>query len=228
MITNEININLFTEIDKELKDLILKYEKKNNIDTKINDQEFNYLKEIENIKNLYENFNINQYKTLTSLELLQKELKFIKIILKYSLQNNILDSEFLKKSLRLILNVSNILKKRLNQNDNINNLKKSNVLSRCSYKFCNFTSKCNYYYNKKLDNKCYQHHYVHNMVSFDLNELIKYIDSNCDDNKIKSNKDILKTLNTLSYVINHMENELKSKCMYYGKNEWEKFHFCKK
>ena len=48
------------------------------------------------------------------------------------------------------------------------------------------------------------------MVSFDLNELKKYIEkyttqNSEGENKIKSNKDILKTLNTLSYVINHME-----------------------
>ena len=119
MLTNEINTNLFTEIDENLKELIIKYEKKNNINNKINDKEINYQQEIENIKKLYLKFNINDYQSLTSLELLQEEHHFIKIILKYSLQNSILDSNFIKKSLILTLKISNLLKKRLNKNDNI-------------------------------------------------------------------------------------------------------------
>jgi hypothetical protein len=41
------------------------------------------------------------------------------------------------------------------------------------------------------------------------------------------NKEILRTINTLSYVINHMENELKAKCMYLDESEWETCHFVK-
>ena len=53
----------------------------------------------------------------------------------------------------------------------------------------------------------------------------KYIDKISKQNKFfKQNKDILKTLNTLAYVINHMENELSSKCIYYEKKDWDKFH----
>ena len=44
---------------------------------------------------------------------------------------------------------------------------------------------------------------------------------------IDHNKEILKTINTLSFVINHMENEIKSKCMYLPENEIEECHFNK-
>jgi hypothetical protein len=66
------------------------------------------------------------------------------------------------------------------------------------------------------------------MVSADLLVLIDYITSKyTDETQIIPNKEILKSINTLSFVINHMENELKSKCIYTNENEWEKFHFVK-
>jgi hypothetical protein len=42
-----------------------------------------------------------------------------------------------------------------------------------------------------------------------------------------TNIDTAKNFNTLSFVINHMENELKTKCMYLSENEIESFHFVK-
>ena len=39
------------------------------------------------------------------------------------------------------------------------------------------------------------------------------------------NKDILKSVNTLSFVIAHMETELKTKCMYAEQKEWDSFHY---
>jgi hypothetical protein len=66
------------------------------------------------------------------------------------------------------------------------------------------------------------------MVSADLMVLIDYITSKyTDELQIIPNKEILKSINTLSFVINHMENELKSKCIYVNESEWEKFHFIK-
>jgi hypothetical protein len=66
------------------------------------------------------------------------------------------------------------------------------------------------------------------MVSADLSVLIDYIKSKYSEQKtIIPNKEILKSINTLSYVINHMETELKSKCMFLDESEWEKNHFVK-
>jgi len=66
------------------------------------------------------------------------------------------------------------------------------------------------------------------MVSVDLKILIEYIELKYGDTKIVlHNKEILKTINTLSYVITHMENELKAKCLYLPENEIESFHFIK-
>jgi hypothetical protein len=66
------------------------------------------------------------------------------------------------------------------------------------------------------------------MVSADLMVLIDYISSKyINEVQITPNKEILKSINTLSFVINHMENELRSKCIYSDESEWEKFHFVK-
>ena len=205
-----------------------------NLEKKINFLEKNYKIEIDELKKKFENENyINNLKNLTSLEILQNEMKLIKILSKYCLENNILDYYFFYNSLQLFSKINNILKNRLNQptinheNEDINL-----GIPRCSYKFCNFKASCSYNYNNKYvkgnKNICYQDHYVHNMVSADINILIKYIELNNQDGKIKHNKEILKSINTLCYVINHMENELKEKCMYLNKSEWEKFHKTKK
>ena len=67
------------------------------------------------------------------------------------------------------------------------------------------------------------------MVSHDINVLLSFIETKYNKNsKIKPNKEILKSINTLSYVINHMENELKSRCIYLDKKDWDKHHYCNK
>jgi len=66
------------------------------------------------------------------------------------------------------------------------------------------------------------------MVSADLKFLIHYIKTKYGDTKIVShNKEILKTINTLSFVIDHMEKELRNKCMYLPEAEWDSCHFLK-
>ena len=96
---------------------------------------------------------------------------------------------------------------------------------RCSYKFCNFKDSCVYNYSKK-GNCCYQDHYVHNMVSHDISALMMYLEANNIDNTtIIHNKDILKSINTLCFVIGHMETELRTKCMYSEMKDWESFHY---
>ena len=68
------------------------------------------------------------------------------------------------------------------------------------------------------------------MVSADLKNLLEYIKKkydNVEDKNILHNKEILKTINTLSFVISHMESELKSKCFYLQESEWDTYHIVK-
>ena len=232
--TQFYNINSSILInDTDLKKLIniLKCQSDQNVvQIKIAQIESEYLDKLKEIELLCNNEDeIEKFNKLNSLKILQKELEVIKLLTKYSLQNNQLNYDFFMNCLKLLLNLSEILRVRLGQAE-VNFEKKIYIddnISRCSYKFCNYKDSCNYNYNKSK-NLCYQDHYVHNMVSGDLKILIDYIIQKYGETKIVShNKEILKTINTLSYVINHMENELKSKCMYSAENEIESYHVIK-
>lgn len=181
----------------------------NTINNKISQIEQDYNNKIQYIEYLYDNIDkINEIKTYNSLIILQKESEIIKILTKYTLQNKILDYNFLKKSLLLLLEFSEFLRLKLGQkifNNNINlkyNLKhneinsldtinsqdnsqdnsqnnsqdKNIIISRCSYKFCSYQADCYYNYDTKSKKICYQDHYVHNMVSSDLQILLNYIE----------------------------------------------------
>lgn len=200
------------------------------LQNKVDQLENEYLKKLKILEVECSNNNsIDNYKQLNSLEILQKELDIIKLLTKYSLQNNILEYTFFISALNFLYNLSEILRKRLNQSEIIHDIiNNNNSISRCSYKFCNYKDNCVYNYNINNKNLCYQDHYVHRMVSADLLILIHYITTKyIDKTHITHNKEILKSINTLYFVINHMENELKAKCMYIDKNECEQYHFVK-
>jgi hypothetical protein len=201
----------------------------NNIDVKIDEMEVDFMSKMHEIKNTFEKKNINElYSNKSSLEVLQKEVEIIKLISKYSLQNNKLEFEFIITCLKYLFSLSELLRTRLHQPTiNINRGVKTININRCSYKFCNYKEECAYNYNfGKKTNQCYQDHYVHNMVSHDVTSLISYIESNYKMNSlILHNKEILKTVNTLSFVIGHMEGELRAKCLYNEPKDWEKFHY---
>jgi hypothetical protein len=80
------------------------------------------------------------------------------------------------------------------------------TILRSSYRFCNQGAYCEYNYNNKKFKGCIYKHYVHNMVYYDICSLI-----NCVENKDnKENKEeINKSLCTISFVLNHMYEELK-------------------
>jgi len=249
--TSEINKNyelnsdqfswyqLYSNIPEYNKDITIFIEKlkiNNNknevtIESKLNKIEEEYEKKLNELKIICTNQEIiNQIKSKNSLEILQKEVEIIKLLTKYALQNNQLDYNFFLKSLKFLLQISEVLRIRLGQKEIVheNKICISDNLSRCSYKFCNFKENCTYNYNILNKSQCYQDHYVHRMVSADLSILIEYIEKKFyDKNFVIHNKEILKTINTLSFVINHMENELKLKCMYLDKSEWESCHFVK-
>ena len=65
------------------------------------------------------------------------------------------------------------------------------------------------------------------MVICDLQQIIHFLEKNIDNDKIYLN-DFSKSINTISFVINHMYKELNSRCLYVDKNQdIEKEHFCK-
>ena len=202
-------------------------------ESKIIQIENEYQSKLKEVKLLYENRDeINNLKNKLSLTILQKELDIIKLFTKYTLQNKTLEYDYFVICLNLLLELSETLRIRLGQKE-INNEKiisqnDDSVIPRCSYKFCSYQDGCVYNYNVKSKCVCYQDHYVHNMVSYDLKILLNFIKNKYSDTKIiLHNKEILKSINTLSYVIGHMELELKTKCLYIPENEWELCHYIK-
>ena len=204
-----------------------------NIENKINQIEVEYQNKLNETIELCNNKAlIDEIKKKTSLDIIQKELDIIKLLTKYCLQNKKIEYKLFMDCLKLILDFSEILRNKLGQKkittltpDNINSFDK---ISRCSYKFCSYQDNCVYNYNFKIKKLCYQDHYVHNMVSSDIINIINYINSKHQDTTfILHNKEILKTINTLSFVISHMEHELKTKCLYLPEAEWENNHVVK-
>jgi hypothetical protein len=225
MISNYFNENVL-ESNEYIENLIKNYNFVDNLENKINIQETDYNVNIDEINNLDILDIKKKYEDKNSLHILQKELLIIKLLSKYSLQSQNLDNDFVIKCLKICFELSEILRKQINQKQ-IKITNKKNI-QRCSYKFCNFKENCNYNYSKKKNNYCYQDHYVHNMVSHDLLVLIYYIEDDEFEsiNKNESLKEILKSINTISFVINHMELELKAKCLYQKEDIWDSFHIC--
>jgi hypothetical protein len=202
-----------------------------NVENKIKKIEEDYLEKLNDLKKLCNNSDtIEELKSKSSLVILQREVDIIKLITKYTLQNKELDYNFFSDCLNVLLNLSETLRVRLGQKEivhdktNVVNMPNENIITRCSYKFCSYQDSCTYNYNLKTKNLCYQDHYVHNMVSADLKILLNYIKLKTT---IHHNKEILKTINTLSFVIGHMELELRTKCLYLPENEWEQCHVVK-
>lgn len=104
----------------------------------------------------------------------------------------------------------------------INNFRKNCIISRSSYKFCNFNYDCEFNYNKKKNQGCYAQHFVYNIVQSDIKSVIDYLKKN----KFKDNinlKEVKKCIDTISFVINHMYEELKN-VDYYNNGNSDELH----
>ena len=199
----------------------LKVVKKNNDEEIIDEIENDYYNKINEILKIENNKKeLSKILNLNSLDLLKEEYKLVKLFSKYSLQQNNYDISFLLKILNLLLDISEELRKRINQPEIIRKIKNDKQIVRCSYKFCNFRSECNYHYHNK---KCNMDHFVHNMVSTDLKNLIKFF-KGIKGNAFISNKDVIKSINTILFVISHMESELSNSCRYESNENWSKYH----
>lgn len=180
-----------------------------------------YINKIEEIKNLDKNkSDLELLLKRNSLDLIKEEYSLIKLFSKYSLQQNNYEINFLIRILNLLFNISEELRKRLNQTEIFHKTRRDKPIMRCSYKFCNFKSDCIYHYKHK---KCNADHFVHNMVSADLRNLIDFFNKKTEKEFV-SNKEVIKSINTILFVISHMESELSNSCRYEPKENWEKFH----
>ena len=216
------NNNKGTTDDTSIKknDIDLKPDIKDTINNKSILEMINIL--IINLKNdnkIFDSFN--------SLELLKKQDIISTYLCKYVLQNNYLNIEFFISTVNLLKTISEKLRKKIKQkkiSHDLNKIKITNNIPRSSYKFCNFKDACIYNYDSKK-NGCYADHYVHNMVAADCEALIEYVNHNHKNKNIAShNKEIIKCINTLCFVIKHMYAELNSICLYSNPEDSDKLH----
>ena len=109
------------------------------------------------------------------------------------------------------------LMKKNNQDIQSNN-KKNGPLSRNSYKFCEYGYDCRFNYSE--DSHCYSQHYVYNLVSSDIEHLLAFINK-IDEFDDGHYNEIRISINTITYVINHMYEEL-NKLKNYRREKYEK------
>jgi hypothetical protein len=188
---------------------------------------FNFSVENESINNkIKEIININDFKDINDLDLLEKEALIIIYINRFLLKNKLKESEkqFFIDLFTWIKNVSDFFSNKLNLSKitHSKRFKDEFLINRCSYKFCNFKDNCEFNYDKKTK-KCNSDHYVHNMVYADCDSLINYLINN-DIEKIDHHNEMMKCINTLMFVINHMYNELKNKFFYSKSKSLNELH----
>lgn len=78
-------------------------------------------------------------------------------------------------------------------------------ITRNSYKFCEYGYGCKFNYEKKQ--KCHAHHYVFNLVYLDIIDILEYISTTFSNDTLDINE-IKTSVNTITYVLNHMHDEL--------------------
>ena len=100
------------------------------------------------------------------------------------------------------------------------NIKK--LIPRSSYKFCSHGSECEFNYNHKNHTGCLAQHFVYNLVYADIQALVGFVQNNDIDNIFINICEVNKCLSTISYVINHMNDELHSLVLY--NKDYTKYH----
>jgi len=192
---------------------------------------------------------INIVHTIINLPITFGELKKIKdvillryqdiicsYLLKYIVQNNQHSFDIIISCLLYLYNVSCYLTKKINLKPLVKDIdmRGSNNLSLCSYKFCINKDCCIYNYPElslestqgkvKKNKYCYSDHFVHNKVAKDIKNLIEYININEPSNNINQVKEIIKSINTITYVIRHMYEELYNLYVSLPNSNYEKYH----
>jgi hypothetical protein len=169
---------------------------------------------------------ITDFKKYDDLELLEKEALIIIYINRFLLKNKLKEAEkqFFINLFVWIKNLSEYFTLKLNLIPIVHSkrFKDEYLINRCSYKFCNYKDNCEYNYTKNTK-KCNLDHYVHNMVYADCDSLINYLINN-DLEKVDHYNEMMKCINTLMFVINHMYNELKNKVFYINSKKSGEFH----
>ena len=179
------------------------------------------------LKEVYKILNLEDVNNLTSLQLLKKQ-DLISSYISKSLQNNIVQKNFLTDCIEFLKKTSEILSNKINlkiYSHNYEFVKKDKIV-RSSYKFCNYKHSCTYNYEKGKKG-CYADHYPHHMVYADCDAILYCLGKYYEEEQEINNKEIIRCINTISFVIKHMYEELNNLCLYSKREDHDKFHFIK-
>ena len=197
---------------KNLNNLKIKDYLNNNIEIIDNNNNKEY-----DMEDIVSNFKeVEKLQKLNSIELLKEEYELSLKIHKFYFQVNKNTKIIILKCINYLLNITNILSNRIQMNkiDLNNKLINFNNIPRSSYKFCSFKEACKFNYNQCSNKGCFAHHFVHNMLEYDINNLKYFIETFLDDEKILNNNIIIKSLTTINFVIKHMYDELNNILIY--------------
>jgi hypothetical protein len=96
------------------------------------------------------------------------------------------------------------------------------LIPRSSYKFCDYNFRCEFNYGTKSKGCRYQH-FVYDLVNSDMDALKKHLLSCKKCDKSPNITEIIKCINTIAYVLNHMKDELAHLC-HCNKSDISKLH----
>ena len=182
----------------------------------------------ENILNeIYKILNYRKFDDMSSLEIIQKQ-DLISSYISKSIQNNIIKKNFFIDCITYLKDTSEVLSKKLNLSIHKHNYEfvKKDKIIRSSYKFCNYKHNCSYNYDKGKKG-CYADHYPHHMIYADCDALLYCVNTYYENMEEISNKEVIRCINTISYVIKHIFDELNNLCLYCKREDHDKFHFIK-
>lgn len=151
----------------------------------------------------YNKLNLSEFELLKYQTYVASQLKKY-IISCIEGSNSIIDIFAHLPKLMWLLNTSAYLSKKKHLREIKSKRRDSDGIQRNSYEFCEYNYKC--LYNKT--GKCTKKHFVHNYVNSEISEMIRYLTN--DKIKDKNMKEIYTSINTISYILNHMKEELEN------------------
>tara|TARA_Y100000991_G_C21964517_1_gene346139 strand:+ start:1218 stop:1934 length:717 start_codon:yes stop_codon:yes gene_type:complete len=209
-----------------------KYYKEINIDTYDSDSDIDNdninVNMYDDNLDIYSIINHNNYTKQKSIDIIKNQDIVVNYLCK-KIQNNIINKKLLIEIINYLKKTSLHLQNKINQKmfkHNYSLIKKDKII-RSSYKFCNYKHNCTYNYDKNKKKGCYADHYPHDMIYADCDALLFCLDNFYKSENDFYNKEIVKCINTISFVIRHMYEELNNLCLYSCTNEYDNFHCVK-
>ena len=127
------------------------------------------------------------------------------------------------KYIKWISKSSSYLCNKIGQEEKYVELNDFSIITRSSYNFCINGIQCKKFYVKDEEPTCCEHHYVHNLVKYDCDILLNFINKNLGKDKLFDNiSNIYSSIKTISFVTRHMFKELYS--IYDIDKNYEKYY----